>query len=392
MSAATVMRPTRGRGRGPRGPVGRGRPRPGPMARRPPKKPGHLPFWKRRVKEQELVALCQHLSALSGSGVSLANCIETFAAEAPNGVLQRVLAEILGDLEAGRKFSTALDRHQEHFSAYFRASVWAGEAGGNMTETFDRLSAYLTNRQETRQRIRNAFAYPVVLSCVIVGVVTFLMLYVVPVFAQVYARMNVDLPVATQLLLSFSDTLVNRPWVPVLPAIVVLGLAVWVKRSKTGRMQMDRWKMRLPILGTLFRQLTLYRFTRAFGEMMGSGVPVLEALDLAGRVTGNLAFDHDLEGVRSDVQRGLGLTEPLRRTGWFSPSLLQVISSGEQSGRIPALLGRAADILQRDIDLTVKRIVGRVEPLLTVGMAVIVGVVLLAVYLPMFDVMQHVGK
>jgi len=117
-----------------------------------------------------------------------------------------------------------------------------------------------------------------------------------------------------------------------------------------------------------------------------------QALDLAGRVTGNAAFIAVLGPVRQDVQRGAGLTEPLRRTGWFSPSLLQVISSGEQSGRVPALLGRTAEILQRDLDLGLKRAVGRIEPLLTVAMAAVVGAILLAVYLPMFDVMQHVGK
>ncbi len=366
---------------------GRGRgPEPGP-----PRPKGRKLFGG-KVRDRELTALCQHLAALSGSGISLSDCLHTFVQECPKGALKRTLQEVNLDLEAGRKLSDAFDRHPQHFSPYFRASVWAGEASGNMAETLDRLSKYLVDKQETRQRVRNAFAYPVVLSFVIVGVVTFLMLYVVPIFAGVYKKMGVQLPLATQVLVKTSDVLLNQPWVLVAPALVAGGFAVWVKKTKGGRMWMDRWKVRLPLVGPLARQMTLNRFTRAFGEMMGAGVPVLQALDLAGRVTGNVAFDKDLEIVRADVQRGQGLTEPLRRTGWFSPSLLQVISTGEQSGRVPALLGRAADILEREADMTLKRVVGRVEPLLTVAMAAIVGLVLLAVYLPMFDVMQHVGK
>ena len=363
---------------------------PGQSADRPPtRQPG---LWTRRIKDRDLVTLCQHLSALAGSGISLAECLHTFAAETPSKVMRRVVGDIIGDLEAGRKLSDALDRHPRHFNAYFRASVWAGEASGNMADTLDRVSKYLEDRQEIRQKVRNAFAYPVVLLFVIAGVVTFLMLYVVPVFAGVYARMGIELPLATRLVMETSHQAIARPWALLLPAAAAVAVAVWGKRTRRGRLCLDRWKVRLPIVGPLLRQMTLYRFARSFGEMMGCGVPVLEALNLAGRVPGNAAFDQDLEGARADVQRGLGLTEPLRRTGWFSPSLLQVISSGEQSGRVPALLKRTADILERDINLTLKRVVGRIEPLLTVGLAIVVGVVLLAVYLPMFDVMQRVGQ
>lgn len=381
-AAGTVGAPVRGRAGG-RPAAGR------PAEAAPPRKAGLL---ARRIKDRDLVTLCQHLSALAGSGISLSECLHTFAEETPSGTMKRVLEDIIADLEAGRQLSDALDRHPEHFSAYVRASVWAGEASGNMAETLDRVAQYLEDRQETRQKIRNAFAYPVVLLFVIIGVVTFLMLYVVPVFAGVYARMGVELPLATQMLMGFSHQLIARPWVPGVPAALVALAVLWGRRTRSGRLSWDRWKVRLPIVGPLLRQMTLYRFTRSFGEMMGCGVPVLEALNLAGRVTGNTAFDQDLEAARADVQRGLGLTEPLRRIGWFSPSLLQVISSGEQSGRVPALLKRTADILGRDINLTLKRVVGRVEPLLTVGLAIVVGVVLLAVYLPMFDVMQRVGQ
>ncbi len=396
MSPATITGPGRTGSRRPRvrGGTARGRPPQRRLGRPAPNRSSGRGrrFWKGRVKERELVGLCQHLSALSGSGISLAECLETFAAETANPTMRQVMNEIIADLEAGRKLSAALELHPEHFSAYFRASIWAGEASGNMTETLDRLARYLENRQETRQRVRNAFAYPVVLSFVIVGVVTFLMLYVVPVFAGVYRRMGIDLPLATRVLTGTSSLLTGQPWVLVVPVVGALGASWYFRKSRAGRLWLHRWKVRAPIVGPLLKQMTLYRFMRAFGEMMGAGVPVLESLDLAGRVTGNVAFDRDLEAVRSDVKRGLGLTEPLRRTGWFTPSLLQVVSTGEQSGRVPALLTRAADILQRDIDMTLKRVVGRIEPLLTVGLAALVGLVLLAVYLPMFDVMQHVGQ
>jgi len=352
---------------------------------------GILPF-KARVSEGALVPLCQHLAALVGSGISLTECLRTFAEETPPGTLRRVLTDIINDIEAGHKLSAALERHPEVFSQYFRASVWAGEESGQMPETLDRLARYLENKQETKQKIRNAFAYPMALIVVIIGVMSFLLLYVVPVFSDVYRRMGVGLPLPTQVLVDFSTLLVTSPWVLLAPIVGFVGLSVWIKKSPTGRLWFDRWKVRIPVVGPLFKKMVLYRFMRSFGEIMGAGVLVLKALDLAGRVTGNTAFIEALGPVRADIQRGTGLTEPLRRTGWFPPSLLQVISSGECSGRVSELLGRAADILSRDVDLTLKRVVGRIEPLLTVAMAFIVGLVLLAVYLPMFDVMQHVGK
>jgi len=202
----------------------------------------------------------------------------------------------------------------------------------------------------------------------------------------------VKLPGVTQALVDISHTLVTKPYLLIFPILIFGGFGYWTRKTDIGRLWLDRWKVRVPIVGPLFKQMVLFRFMRSFGEIMGAGVMVLEALELAGRVTGNEAFIAALEPVCQDVQKGMGLTEPLRRTGWFSPSLLQVISSGEKSGRVPALLGRAADILQRDIDLSLKRVVGRIEPILTVLMAAIVGVILLAVYLPMFDVMQHVGQ
>ena len=354
--------------------------------------PVGVSFWKPRVKENDLSALCQHLAALSGSGVTLAECLRTFREESRPGILRDVLDEVINDLEAGRKLSDALGRHPDQFSAHFRASIWAGEASGTMTETLDRLARYLENKQETDQRIRSAFAYPIMLMAVNVAVVSFLVLYVIPVFAGVCEKMGVSLPLVTQMLLSISRFLLSYPWIPGGVLVLTIGLAIWTRQNNAGRLWWDRWKVKAPIVGRLLKQMTLLRFIRCFGESLGAGVPVLEALDLAGRVSGNTAFMADLAPVRMNVQRGMGLTEPLRRTGWFTPSLLQVISTGEQSGRVPALLGRAAEVLQRDIDLGTKRVVGRIEPLLTIVMAFVVGIILLAVYLPMFDVMKHVGK
>ena len=365
----------------------------GPAPKAPEPAAGPARFgWSRRAKDSDLVALCQHLSALYGSGIALAEGLRTFATETDSKALQRVIFQVVADLEAGRSLSEAFEKYPDQFSAYFRASIRAGETSGTMGATLDRLARQLEKRQEMAQRVRNAFAYPVVLTVVIVCVVTFLVTYVVPVFAQVYDRIGVTLPLATRMLLALSRFLSGHPWLPVVPVALVLGAVAYVRKKPSARVAVDRWKIRLPLVGRLWQRMVLYRFVRTFGEMMAAGVPVLECLNLAGKVSGNTAFDQALETVRADVERGMGLTEPIRRTGWFPASLVQVIASGEQSGRVAALLERAGDMLEREIDLVMKRCVSRLEPLLTVGMAAAVGFILLAVYLPMFDVMQHVGK
>ena len=367
--------------------------REGPAPKAPEPAAGPARFgWSRRAKDSDLVALCQHLSALYGSGIALAEGLRTFATETGSKALQRVIFQMVADLETGRSLSESFEQHPDQFSAYFRASIRAGETSGTMGATLDRLARQLEKRQEMAQRVRNAFAYPVVLTVVIVCVVTFLVTYVVPVFAQVYDRIGVTLPLATRMLLALSRFLSGHPWLPAVPVGLVLGAVVYVRRKREARVMVDRWKIRLPLVGRLWQRMVLYRFVRTFGEMMAAGVPVLECLNLAGKVSGNTAFDRALETVRADVERGMGLTEPMRRTGWFPASLVQVIASGEQSGRVAALLERAGDMLEREIDLVMKRCVSRLEPLLTVGMAAAVGFILLAVYLPMFDVMQHVGK
>jgi len=345
-----------------------------------------------RAKDTDLVALCQHLSALYGSGIAVAEGLRTFASETGSKVLRQVIEKVVADLEAGRSLSEAFDRHPDQFSPYFRATIRAGETSGTMGATLERLGRQLEKRQEMAQRVRNAFAYPVVLSVTIVSVVTFLVTYVVPVFAGVYQRIGVTLPLATRMLLALSGFISANPWLPAVPIVLGLGAVVYVRRKPAARLALDRFKVRLPVVGRLWHRIVLLRFVRTFGEMMGAGVPVLEALDLAGKVSGNAAFDAALAGVRDGVERGMGLTEPMRQTKWFPASLLQVIASGEQSGRVAALLGRASEMLEREVDLVMKRSVSRLEPLLTVGMAAAVGFILVAVYLPMFDVMQHVGR
>jgi len=277
---------------------------------------GILP-WKARVGEGALVPLCQHLAALVGSGISLAECLRTFTEETPPGPLRRILTDVISDIEAGHKLSAALERHPEQFSPYFRASVWAGEESGQMPETLDRLARYLENKQETKQKVRNAFAYPAALIVVIIGVVSFLLLYVVPVFSNVYKRMGVGLPLPTQVLVDFSNVLVTSPWVLLVPMVGLIALVVWIKKSPTGQLWFDRWKVRIPVVGPLLKKMVLYRFTRSFGEIMGAGVLVLKALDLAGRVTGNAAFIEALGPVRADIQRGTGLTGPFSRRRSF---------------------------------------------------------------------------
>ncbi|MGB2967311.1 MAG: type II secretion system F family protein, partial [Phycisphaerae bacterium] len=328
---------------------------------------------------------------LYGSGIAVAEGLRTFASETGSKILREVIAQVVADLEAGRSLSEAFDRHPNQFSAYFRATIRAGETSGTMGATLERLARQLEKKQEMGQRIRNAFAYPVVLTVMIVSVTTFLVTYVVPVFAGVYERIGVTLPLATRMLLGLSGFVSANPWLPVVPILLGLAAVIYVRRKPAARLALDRWKVRLPVVGRLWHRVVLFRFVRTFGEMMGAGVPVLEALDLAGKVSGNAAFDAALATVREGVERGMGLTEPMRRTKWFPASLLQVIASGEQSGRVAALLERASDMLERDIDLTMKRSVSRLEPLLTIGMAAAVGFILVAVYLPMFDVMQHMG-
>jgi len=347
---------------------------------------------RKRITTDDLVSFCQQFSVMYGAGLSLGACLSSLAQESASERLQKVLGDILRDVESGRSLSAAMRKHGGVFSEFFLNMIEAGETGGTLENSLRHLAAHLEKEQELRQRIRSALAYPIVILIVICVVVTFLMIFVVPVFASVYKRMNVDLPAATSALIFLSHAARYYFWVPIAAVGVLIPLCRRLGRLEPVKDFLDRLVLAVPIYGELRRKVIVQRFIRTFGAMLAAGVNILRALEIAERVAKNRVISQASEMIRTNLQKGGTITEALRFHDVFPAPVVQMFASGEESGELPELLEKAATGLERDLDHAIHRLLVKLEPALTVLLGCVVGFILIAIYLPMFDLVGKISK
>ncbi len=347
---------------------------------------------RRRITTDDLVSFCQQFSVMYGAGLTIGSCLSSLAQESASEKFSRVLSEVLRDVESGRSLSAAMGKHRGVFSEFFLNMIEAGETGGTLDNSLRHLAAHLEKEQEIRQRVRSAFAYPVVVLVLICVVVTFLMIFVVPVFADVYKRMNVELPAVTLALVFLSEAARYYFWVPIAALGVLIPLYRKLRRYGPVKEFLDRLALEMFIFGGLRRKVVVGRFIRTLGTMLASGVSIIRALQIAERVADNRVVSQAVEMVKTNVEKGGTITDALRFHDIFPASVVQMFASGEESGELPELLEKAAIGLERDLDHTMHRLLVKLEPALTVLLGIVVGFILIAIYLPMFDLVGKISK
>lgn len=342
-----------------------------------------------RVKAPDIVTFAYKFSGMYSAGLSVTSCLETLADQAERQTLRTVLFDIKKRIEAGASLTKAFEPHRNIFSEFFIGMLEAGEAAGKLVEALEMSAVYLEKKEQLRAKVTSAFVYPVAVGVVCLTVLLGLLLFVVPVFTKLYANLHVPLPGPTLILVTLSKVLKTWGWL-VLPAGVGAG---WVLgrtfRSRGLRRGWDRLKMRLPVFGKLNRLILVSRFIRPFTMLIAVGVSVIEAFRIAGDIVHNAEMTQVASDLQKMTQAGNPVGKALAAHDIFPSEIVQMAVSGEQVGRLPDMLTKGVDLLDRDIERIMAALVVKLEPALTLIMGLVIGVVLMGVYLPMFDYMTH---
>jgi type IV pilus assembly protein PilC len=340
---------------------------------------------KRKVSLSDLVVMSRQLATLVAAGLSINEAIYGTAEQCENQLLAETLHQVRVDIIAGSTLSEAMGRHPKIFNESYIALVQAGEAGGVLEETLETAAVQFDKEAELRDKVKSAAVYPILVIIASVAVTLFMLIVVVPVFDKVYKNFNAQLPVMTQLLVVASRIVVSLWWVVLLAVIAAaIGLKRYYQTSQ-GRRVIDQIKLKLPLLGKLNRKIAISRFVRTFSAMSRAGVPILRSLTISANTSGNIILINAIQRVTQMVKEGSGISAPMENTGEFPSMVTRMIAAGEQSGDLDGMLAQIAKFYDRDIEYTVNKLTRLLEPLMTVVVGGLVLFILLALYMPVFN-------
>lgn len=349
-------------------------------------------LFKPRVNLEELIMFSRQMYSLNRAGVALNQAIRGMAASVTNPRLREVLIDVGNTLNTGVTLSNSLRRHRDVFDDLYINLVQVGENTGRLDLSFQQLAQYLALDKDTRRRVKTAIRYPSFVLVAISIAMVVLNLFVIPVFADLFAKFGADLPLATKILIGTSWFFVNY-WPTLLIATIGLiwGLKYYLN-TDNGERRWDYYKLRLPLIGSILERSMLARFGRCFAMMLGSGVPLIQALNLTAKAVGNRYIGEKVEGMRESIQRGESLLRSASQTGMFTPLVLQMIQVGEETGQVDELLNEVALFYEEEVDYDLKNLSSYIEPILIACIAGIVMVLALGIFLPMWDMMSVMQK
>ncbi len=349
------------------------------------------PF-KRGVTSKDLVIFSRQLATLVSAGVPIVQGLNILSEQIQSPVFRQVISAIRTDIESGIAIADAMKKQPKAFSELYVSMIRAGETGGVLDAILERLSAYLEAAEELRGKVRGAMVYPLVISGVAGTVTLFLLIAVIPTFKSVFASFGSELPLATRILLSFSDFLRhNFLFLIMIPAGIFIGLKRWYKTEK-GCTVTDGLLIRLPVLGDLLKKVAVSKFTRTLGTLIKSGVPILQALDTVAKTSGNKVVEGAIMNARESIREGEKIADPLKASGIFPPMVIQMISVGEETGNLEIMLSKIADFYDQEVDTSVKAMTSLIEPVIICVMGVVIGSIVICMFLPIFQLSSLVDK
>ena len=347
-----------------------------------------IPGLTGRVKGTDVAIFSRQFATMINAGLSLLRSLSILAGQTENKELARILGEVRTDVERGTALSVAMGRHPKAFDRLYVSMIRAGETGGMLDTVLLRMATTLEKQVELRRKVKSALTYPVVVGALIVLIVGAMILFVVPMFKSMYAELGGTLPLPTRVLLAVSSLMTSLWYVVAgLTGLAVFGLRRWV-RTEAGRKRFDALKLRLPVFGTLVHKTILARFARTLGALVRSGVPILEALDIVSDTAGNAVMAGAIEDAKAGVAQGEPLSKPLEAHAVFPGMVVQMLAVGEETGALDELLDKIADFYDMEVAATVDALTSLIEPLLIVGMGLSVGGMVVALYLPMFNIVN----
>jgi len=349
-----------------------------------------LPKFGGGVSSKELAIFTRQFSVMIDAGLPVVQCLEILGSQQANKGFQRVLFEVREDVEAGANLSDAFKKHRKVFDDLYCNLVAAGEAGGILDTILQRLSTYIEKNVKLKAAVRSALVYPVVVVSVAILVVALIMWKVIPTFAALFAGLGAKLPLPTRIVIAISSFLGHWGWLLVI-CIVATGFAVRAYyATAAGRYNIDRALLHSPIFGVVLRKIAVARFCRTLATLVSSGVPILEGLDITAKTSGNAIVEEAIMKTRKSVEEGKTLAEPLAASGVFPGMVTQMISVGESTGALDAMLGKIADFYEDEVDEAVSNLMSLLEPLIIVFLGTTIGGIVVAMYMPLFSLIQQI--
>ena len=341
-----------------------------------------------KVKLKDLSVFSRQFATMVNSGLPILRGLTILEQQADSPLMAKVIGEVRLDVERGSSLSAAMGRHPKVFNNLFVAMVKAGEAGGVLESVLDRLALTLEREVELRNRIRSAMTYPIVVAGFVGMILMAMLLFIVPQFKNLYTQLNGTLPVPTRILLAVSDGMKHRfIFVVAIGAVVIILFRRYIN-TKPGRYQWDRLKLRAPVAGTLIQKTALARFSRIFGALSSSGVPILQALDVVSDTVNNALMREAILDVQNSVKEGETIARPLARHKVFPPMVVQMIAVGEQTGNLDQMLDKVGQFYDEEVKAAVDALTSLIEPILIAVVGGCVGLSVIALYLPMFNIIN----
>jgi general secretion pathway protein F len=344
-----------------------------------------------RVSRPELVTTTRQLATLLSAGLPLVQTLSSVLEQMPDSALKRIMAQIRERVNEGMSLAAAMEEHPQVFGQAFTAMIKAGESSGTLELVLERLADFSEQQLALRRKVQSTLAYPLLMLMVGLSVIIFLMAYVIPKVTQIFLDMNQALPLPTTLLIAASSFLHSFWWALLLLALALLLLLRRFKATPKGRKSVDRLILRTPLLGELVRKLAVSRFARALGTLLGNEVPLLTALDIVRTVVGNTLLTESIDSVRTQVSEGRTMAQPMARGTFFPSMVVQMVSAGEQSGQLPEMLLKVADVYENEVSTRLSTMTSLMEPIMILVLGAMVGFVVLAVLLPIFE-MSHLVR
>ena len=347
------------------------------------------------VPLQDLVMFTRQLATLIDAGIAIVGALQALAEQTDNKIMRDVIRDICARVESGDNFSAALMKHPKTFERIYYCMVDAGEKGGLLAEILARLATYLENTVRLHKKVKSAMMYPTIVTLVAITITCFLLIKVVPTFGEIFSGFGSKLPAPTQFLIDLSSWM--QKWWWAIGGAAGLTIYGWLAFIKTGvgLEFWDRNRIRLPVFGHIAHKICLARFARTLSSLIRSGVPILEVLNITANCVGNVVMEKAIRGAAADIEKGDGISAALGRHPVFPVMIIRMLSAGEQTGKIDAMLERVADFLDDEIETILDGLTSLIEPLLIVFLGVVVGGIVIAMFLPIFklsDIINPPGR
>lgn len=345
---------------------------------------------QQRIKSKHITVFSRQFATMINSGLALLRALYILEGQTQNARLKTIIGSVRSDVEGGTSLSEALEKHPRVFNRLYVSMVRAGEAGGILDETLKRVASQLEAEDSLKRQVRSAMVYPMLIAVFALLVMTAMIMFIIPIFSKMYADLGSKLPLLTRIMVVISDTM-RSIWgifVIAIMAAAIYGI-MRLKRTPQGTALWDKTKLQIPMgIGEIIRKLAMARFSRTLATLVSSGVPILHAIEITGETAGNTVVTEAMKGVKESVKEGRPISEPLANVKVFPPMVTQMIAVGEETGALDTMLKKIAEFYEDEVQAAVKSLTSILEPIMMIGVGALVGVIVIALYLPIFNLMQ----